>query len=269
MEALLTIVACWRRFSLIQAVDLYRLPWLVVNGSTGLAKLCFVIQSITCPFNVPVTWLTSSRQESLCKDTELSSPSPTRQIRSTAICFSAIIFSAWNSHFRVCFYVCLFVLTSNRFWNIKIRYFRSFLKKKIEDKSPFCGATHTPVLDFLWHLPWVLKPGYIPCLLSHLCNPHVHIWCVTCWLYRGQHYSQAFLIHILADHVSTLMEVWVGTHDHRCGEHSAVNHMKARSWILLLVGLITLYPSTCEQLLPSIYFGDIIWHESATNILIT
>ena len=34
-------------------------------------------------------------------------------------------------------------------------------------------------------------------VLSHLCNPQIHLWCDTCWLYRGQHSSQAFLIHIL------------------------------------------------------------------------
>ena len=35
--------------------------------------------------------------------------------------------------------------------------------------SPFRGATDTPVLDFWWCLPWVSKPGWIPCLLSRLC----------------------------------------------------------------------------------------------------
>ena len=28
----------------------------------------------------------------------------------------------------------------------------------------FCGAADIPVLDFLWHLPWILKPGWISCL---------------------------------------------------------------------------------------------------------
>ena len=65
--------------------------------------------------------------------------------------------------------------------------------------NPFCGATDTPVLDFWWHLPWVSKPGWIPCMLSRLCDPQTHLWCNSCWLYRGQHDSWAFLIHILAD----------------------------------------------------------------------
>ena len=29
--------------------------------------------------------------------------------------------------------------------------------------------------------------------------PEIHLWCHTCWLYRGQHGSWAFLIHIPAD----------------------------------------------------------------------
>ena len=68
-----------------------------------------------------------------------------------------------------------------------------------EDISSFCGAIETPVLDFCWRLPWVSKPGWIPCMLSCLCDPQIHLWCDTCWLYRGQHGSQVFLIHILTD----------------------------------------------------------------------
>ena len=38
--------------------------------------------------------------------------------------------------------------------------------------SPFCGASDTPVLDFWPCLPWVSKPGWVPCLhaLSPVCN---------------------------------------------------------------------------------------------------
>ena len=36
-----------------------------------------------------------------------------------------------------------------------------FIKEKfLEDISPFCGATDTPVLDFWWCLLWVLKPEW-------------------------------------------------------------------------------------------------------------
>ena len=45
--------------------------------------------------------------------------------------------------------------------------------------------------------------GFKACMLSGLCDPQIHIWCKTCWLYRGQHGSWAFSIHILADHAST------------------------------------------------------------------
>ena len=42
----------------------------------------------------------------------------------------------------------------------------------LEDISPFCGAADTSVLDFLWHLPWVLWPGWISSLYGSLpvCN---------------------------------------------------------------------------------------------------
>ena len=59
--------------------------------------------------------------------------------------------------------------------------------------------TDTPVLDFWWCLPWVSKPGWILCVLLHLCDPQIHLWCDTCWLYRGQHGSWAFSIHILTN----------------------------------------------------------------------
>ena len=66
----------------------------------------------------------------------------------------------------------------------------------LEDISPFCVATHTLVLDFWWHLPWVSKPGWICCILSLLCDPQIHFWWNTCWLCGGQHGSQAFYPHI-------------------------------------------------------------------------
>ena len=44
-----------------------------------------------------------------------------------------------------------------------------FLKKILEDMSPFRGTTDTPVLDFWWRLPWVSMPGWIPCL--HALSP--------------------------------------------------------------------------------------------------
>ena len=43
-----------------------------------------------------------------------------------------------------------------------------FLKKNLEDTSPFRGASGTPLLDFRWRLPWVSKPGWTPfmCFLA-------------------------------------------------------------------------------------------------------
>ena len=76
-------------------------------------------------------------------------------------------------------------------------YFFKFLE---DISSFFFGTTDTPVLDFWWCLPWVSKPGWIPfCVLSCLCGPQIHLWCDACWLYRGQHDSQAFLIHVIID----------------------------------------------------------------------
>ena len=38
----------------------------------------------------------------------------------------------------------------------------------LEDISALCGTTDTPVLEFWWCLPWVLKPGWIICLCASL-----------------------------------------------------------------------------------------------------
>ena len=35
-----------------------------------------------------------------------------------------------------------------------------FFKKRLDDISPFCGATDTPNLDFWWCLIWVSKPKW-------------------------------------------------------------------------------------------------------------
>ena len=38
---------------------------------------------------------------------------------------------------------------------------QSFFKKNLGGhRSPFCGATDTPILDFWWHLLWVSKPPW-------------------------------------------------------------------------------------------------------------
>ena len=38
------------------------------------------------------------------------------------------------------------------------RNMMNFFKKFLEDRSPLCGATDTPVLDFWWYLLWNPKP---------------------------------------------------------------------------------------------------------------
>ena len=59
--------------------------------------------------------------------------------------------------------------------------------KFLEDISPFCGATDTPVLDFWWCLPWSFKARVIPCVFSRLRDPQIHLCCDTYWLYRVQY----------------------------------------------------------------------------------
>ena len=61
-----------------------------------------------------------------------------------------------------------------KLWFPKLCFFVElfFFLKFLEDMSPFCGATDTPVLDFWWCLSWVSKPGLIPRLraLSPVCH---------------------------------------------------------------------------------------------------
>ena len=74
-----------------------------------------------------------------------------------------------------------------------------FLKKKfLEDMSPFCGATDTPVLDFWRCLSWVSKPGWIPRLHAFTCMqwiPEIHLWCDMCWPLGSQHGSRSHSLH--------------------------------------------------------------------------
>ena len=44
--------------------------------------------------------------------------------------------------------------------------------------------------------PGFQSQGGSLCMLSHLCDPQIHLWCDTCWLYRGQHGSRAFCRHV-------------------------------------------------------------------------
>ena len=77
-----------------------------------------------------------------------------------------------------------------------------FFKIFLEDTSPFCGATDTPVLDFWWRLPWVSKLGWIPHLhapssatQSWQWVPQIHLWCNTCRPLYSQHGSQSHSLH--------------------------------------------------------------------------
>ena len=70
--------------------------------------------------------------------------------------FKSKMRTSWKFHY---------LLHSSLFWPLCwpvtylfVKY--SFFEKKLEDISPFNGATNTPVLDFWWHLLWVSKPEW-------------------------------------------------------------------------------------------------------------
>ena len=75
--------------------------------------------------------------------------------------------------------------------------------------------------------PGFQSQGGIPCVICYLCDPQIHLWCDTCWLYRGQYGSQALSIHLLAD-VSTSIGGGSGreptTVSAARSKHSTVNH---------------------------------------------
>ena len=56
----------------------------------------------------------------------------------------------------------------------------------MEDFSPFCGATDTPVLYFWWHLLWFHFKVRVGSLIGtwqkymSYTFPEIHIWCNTC-----------------------------------------------------------------------------------------
>ena len=59
----------------------------------------------------------------------------------------------------------------------------------------------------------------LTCFLTYN-DPQIRLWCNTCWLHGGQHGNQAFLIHVLADHVSTS----IGGGSNLRPQHRAANH---------------------------------------------
>ena len=78
-----------------------------------------------------------------------------------------------------------------------------FLNTILEDISPFCGATDTPVLDFWWYLLSVLKPEWVPLFIFSggipvICCLRFYLQCDTCWPLGGQHGSQVILFYVPA-----------------------------------------------------------------------
>ena len=59
--------------------------------------------------------------------------------------------------------------------------------------------------------------GSLFCVLFHLCDPQIHLWCNICWLYRGMA-VKPFWSTYLQTYPQALVKVWgwVQTHDHLC-----------------------------------------------------
>ena len=83
------------------------------------------------------------------------------------------------------------LLVHNTCWPFDSQHLKKNCLGFLEDISPICGAKDTDIF------PEFKKSGWIPCMLFCLCDPH--LWCDTYWLYRGQHGSWAFSIHVLTD----------------------------------------------------------------------
>ena len=69
-----------------------------------------------------------------------------------------------------------------------------FFLKFLEDMSPFCGATDTPVSDVWWRLLWVSKPEWVlpysslaEAYMLRYTFPEIHLWCDTCQPLGSQH----------------------------------------------------------------------------------
>ena len=62
-----------------------------------------------------------------------------------------------------------------------------FFKFFFEDISPFCGATDTPVMDFLVVSALGVKSRMDPSLACAEWIPQNNLWCNTCWSHDGHH----------------------------------------------------------------------------------
>ena len=80
--------------------------------------------------------------------------------------------------------------------------FFCFFKIFLEDRSLFCGATDTPVLDFWKCLPQVFKPRWISHLHASLPVCNRLLWFTsdaTSANLGGQHGSQSHFLHTVAE----------------------------------------------------------------------
>ena len=70
--------------------------------------------------------------------------------------------------------------------------------------------------------------------------PQIYLWCDTCWLYRGQHVSWAFVSFVLAEQESTSIDggsnPWQSV-----PQQSAENHLATPTLFLLKVPFLCVY----------------------------
>ena len=113
-------------------------------------------------------------------------PTNMEKVKSTRECMLScfLIFNTSDSRsfFRtLASQPCVYSLSKCSHTSLNTCY-KGFLKNKLKDISPCCGATDTLVLDFWWRLSWVSKPGWIALLRSarqsSLFDPHTCRSCV-------------------------------------------------------------------------------------------
>ena len=113
------------------------------------------------------------------------------------LCFNAKKNMEKWSNFKLCIVVACCSPSILAQKSVQIWHLNCFLKEFLEDISPFCRDTDTPVLNFWRGLLWVSKPEWISLLACFVtCMqwiPQIHLWRHTCWR-LGSHGDRTVLI---------------------------------------------------------------------------
>ena len=87
-------------------------------------------------------------------------------------------------------FLCVYLFLAVKYYdNCNAKSFFEFL----ENTSPFCVAIDTPVLYFLWRLPWVSEPGWMDPLCTFL--PFYFLISIL-WAQNKQYYALFFTTDI-------------------------------------------------------------------------